>query len=114
EVRELDARRWAAGLLRVGSAALARRCSAHHEAADVENAVLRREIGALRIERDPHFAAADLGVDVVEAEEGAGVVGLDDDKLAAVGPARAPLADDRRITSELGVQREAGDDPAAT
>src|SRR5262249_41477253 len=114
QVRELDPRRWAAGLLRGGSDALERRFSAHHEAADVENAVLRREIGALRIERDPHFAAADLGVDVVEAEEGAGVVGLDDDKLAAVGPACAQLADDRRIASELGVQREAGDDSAAT
>jgi hypothetical protein len=113
QVRELNSRRRPAGLLRAGSDALERCFSADDETADVENAFLRRKIGALRIERDPHLAAADLGVDVVEAKEGAGVVGLHDDELAAIGPARAQLADDRRIASQLGVQREAGDNSAA-
>ena len=114
QVRELDAGRRAAGLLLAGSNALERRFSAHDETADVENAFLRRKVGALRVERNPHFAADDLGGDVVEAEEGAGVVGLDDDKLTAVVPARAQLPGERRIASQLGVQREAGDNPAPT
>src|SRR5262249_23071844 len=114
QVRELNSRRYPAGLLRAGSDALERCFSAHHEAANVEKTFLRRKIGALRIERDPHFAAADLGVDVVEAEEGAGVAGFQDDKLAAIVAARTQLADERRIASQLGLQREAGDDPATT
>src|SRR5262249_60551119 len=32
---------------------------------------------------------------------------------AAIGPGGAQLAADRRIASQLGVQREAGDNPAA-
>ena len=59
-----------------------RRFSADDEPANVENAFLRRKVGALRVERNPHFAADDLGVDVVEAEEGTGVIGLEDDELA--------------------------------
>src|SRR5262249_39492108 len=78
QVRELNSRRHPAGLLRAGSDALERCFSADDETADVENAFLRPKVGALRIERDPHFAAANLGVDVVEAEEGAGVLGFHD------------------------------------
>ena len=112
-MRELDTGRRAAGLLRAGSNALERRFSADDEPANVENAFLRRKVGALRVERNPHFAADDLGVDVVEAEEGTGVIGLEDDELAPVVPARAHLADERRVASQLGVQREAGENPAA-
>src|SRR5262249_47154823 len=55
QVRELDPRRRAARLLLAGSNALERRFSAHDETADVENAFLRRKVGALRVERNPHF-----------------------------------------------------------
>ena len=79
QARELHPRRGPAGLLRSGGDAVERGLAAHREVANIEDAFLRRQIGALRIERDPHLAADDLGIDVVEAEEGAGVVGLDED-----------------------------------
>src|SRR5262249_26591871 len=111
--RELDARLPAARLLRSAGDAFERGFAAHREVADVEDALLRRLIGALRIERHPHLAADNLGIDVVEAEERAGVVGLDEDHLPAVIAAAAHVADERGIAPELGVQREAGDGAAA-
>src|SRR5262249_45595119 len=88
QVRELDPGRRAARLLRAGSYALERCFSAHDDTADVEDAFLVRGSSVLRTDSDPHFAAADLGVDVVEAGEGGGVVGFHDEELAAIGPAR--------------------------
>src|SRR5262249_47567002 len=109
QTRELDARRLAAGLLRRGGDALERGFSTHHEVANIERAFLRRELRALRIERHPHLAAGNLRVDVVEAEESAGVVRLEDNDLTG---APAQIADERRIAAELAVQRQARDGTA--
>ena len=51
-------------------------------------------VGARRIERHPHLAADDLGIDVGEAEERARIVGLDEDDLAPVvpRPRRSPIS----------------------
>ena len=46
-------------------------------------------VGARRVHRHPHLAADDLGIDVGEAEERAGVVGLDD-RCTWRPPCRAP------------------------
>src|SRR5258707_6226309 len=53
QVRELDAGRRAAGLLRAGSNRLERRSSPDDEPANAENAFLRRKGDALRRVRDP-------------------------------------------------------------
>ncbi len=65
-------------------------------------------VGGRRVHRHPHLAAEDLGIGVGEAEERAGVLGLDIDDVAAAGAA-AQIADERRVAPELGVQREAHD-----
>src|SRR5205814_10532846 len=72
-------------------------------------ALLRRLIGTLRIERDPHLATADLGIDIREAEERAGIVGFEKDHLAAVVAAAAHVAIERGVAAERAVQRQACD-----
>src|SRR5262249_48146593 len=112
QTRELDAGRWAAGLLRSGSDPLERRLSAHDEVPDVENAFLRRQIGALRIERYPHLAAGDFLIDIGEAEESTRVVAFDENELAAVAPGSAQVAEERRTAPELALQSKAHDHAA--
>src|SRR4029453_8557616 len=114
QARELDAGCWDAGLLRGVSDPLQRPFSAHHEVANIENPLLRRQIGALRIERNPHLAAGELRIHIGEAEEGAGVVTLHENDLAAVAAAPAQVAAERRIASELAVQRKTHDNAATT
>src|SRR5262249_61326519 len=70
---------------------------------------LRRQIGALRIERYPHLAPGDFLVDVGEAEESTRVVAFDENDLAAVASASAQVAEDRLVAPELAVQSKAHD-----
>src|SRR3954453_1655345 len=100
-------------MLRHCGDALYRGFSAHAEIADRENALLRRLLGSLRIERDPHLTAADLGIDISEPEKGAGLISFYEHHLAAIRPAPAQIAEHRRVAPELGRQREVGDNAAA-
>src|SRR5206468_343571 len=90
-----------------------RRLSADGKIPNAENALLRRLVRALGIERDPHLTSGDLGIYVGEAEKGAGIIALDEHHLPAIGPASAQIAEQRRIAPELGAQGEIRDDAAA-
>ena len=85
--------------------------AAHHEIADVEIAFLRRLVLRRRVHRHPHLAAEHARIHVGEAEQRAGVVGLEIDHLVIVARAQAQVADERRVAADLGVQRETADVP---
>ena len=61
-----------------------------------------------RVHRHPHLAAEDLRIGVAEAEQRAGVLGLDIDDVAPAG-ASAQIAGERRVAPEPRGQREAHD-----
>ena len=91
---------------RSGRDPIERGFAAHREVANIQDAVLRRlRVGARRIHRHPHLAAIDLRIGVGEAEQRAGVGGLDIDHVAAAagGP---QIAVERRVAAELRGQRK--------
>ena len=93
--------------------AVERRLAAHREIADVDDAVLRRLLLRRRIHRHPHLAAEHARIDVGEAEQRAGVVGLEIDHLWLSRARSAQIAAERRIAADLGRHREAADTAAA-
>src|SRR5262249_22287685 len=68
-----------------------------------------------RLDRERHLAADHLGVYVIEAEERAGVIRLQDDQVASLSglSAAMQLGRYRRIAPDFAAQREGPDYPAA-
>src|SRR5262249_33829238 len=109
QARELDAGRRPAGLLWGSGDALERRLAAHRDGGNVQRAFRRGESGVLWTERDPHLAADELGIDVVETKDRAGIVGLEEDRLTPAVATPAQVPGERRIAAELGIEHQIGD-----
>src|ERR1700694_1886205 len=82
------------------------------EIADVDQALSRAGFNRRRIHRQLKLAASQLAVSVGEAEECAGVIGLEIDHLAALR-ATAQIARQRRIASKLAAERKISDHTVA-
>ena len=74
---------------------------------------LRRLLRRRRVHGDPHLAAGDARIGVGEAEQRAGVVGLEEHHLAAVAVG-AQIAQQRRVAADPGIEAERADLPGAS
>src|SRR5581483_3986903 len=98
-----------------GSDPVERRLALYREVAHIEQAFLGARLDRWRVHGECELAADHLGIHIVEAEEGAGVVGLEIDHVAPE-PLLAALLElraQRRVLADLAVEREALDDAAA-
>ena len=87
--------------------AIERAFAADREVAHAQQAFLRALVERRRIHADPHLAAQHARIEVGEAEQRAGIVGLEIDHRTAGGDARAHLAEQRRVAADLGAEAEA-------
>ena len=95
------------GLAVLGGAhhTIERRLAADGEVADIQDAFLRRLIGARRIHRHPHLATGDFRIGVGEAEQRAGIDGLEIRTLRPrAAPRRSPVSGVSRPILEFSVK----------